>query len=117
MAQPLRFPVDANNMSKLKWLPKSKVARAYVGAVYGILLPWFIICFLWAELLRGYPVASSELRWQVRLFLRLCSVPPAAGMSVDLLVALWVDLSYKRAARIAGLSLIAIALASATSVS
>lgn len=92
----------------LRFIPRSKTSRVYFEVVYSILVAWFIICLSWNSAL-GDPWFPfySDLTLQVRNALILCSVPPLAGMSVDLLIAKWPGKQYKELARATGLVLVA----------
>ncbi len=80
----------------------SRLARVYFVIVYGILLPWFAICFIWGEVIKGEGISPLWLRLQMRDLLGLLWLPPLMGMSVDLLTARWADARYKSTIRKVG---------------
>jgi hypothetical protein len=82
-------------MSKLRWLPKSPIAWGYFAIVYGILFPWFAICFFYGEVIKGGSISPLSLRLQVVDLFGLLWLPPLFGIGTDLLVALWTSNEYK----------------------
>jgi hypothetical protein len=82
-------------MSIFQWLPKARVARLYFVLVYGVLLPWFAICFIGGSVLKAAFVSPLALRLQVMDILWLLCLPPLAGMGVDLSLADWADSYYR----------------------
>ncbi len=86
-------------MSKLRWFPTSHAARIYLMTVYGVLAPWFIICFVWGGILKAEPVSPVSLRLQLIDLLNLLALPPLTGIAIDLLIAKWADERYKPTVR------------------
>ena len=82
-------------MSKFRWLPTSIIAWGYFAIVYGFLFPWFAICFIWGEVLKGGSVSPLWLRLQVQDLLGLLCLPPLMGMGADLFIAEWTNGQYK----------------------
>jgi hypothetical protein len=82
-------------MSMFQWLPKAKVARLYLVLIYGVLLPWFAICFIGGSVLKAAFVSPLALRLQVVDILWLLCLPPLAGMGIDLSIADWADGQYR----------------------
>lgn len=94
-------------------LPKisgSEVTRIYFIIVYGILLPWFVVCYTWWEGLRVSQVLPANLSLKAMDILLMCGAPPLAGMSVDLLIAKWISKRYRVQSRRIGIVLLAFAM-------
>ena len=84
-----------DSMSMFKWFPTAKAARIYFVLVYGILFPWFAICFIWGGIFKGWPVSPLWLSLQIQDLLNLLLLPPLVGMGIDLLIARWADERYR----------------------
>ncbi len=83
----------------------------YFEVVYGILLTWFVTCSSWEDAFRGVlSPLPSEITWQVGQLLMLDSVPPLVGISIDLLIAKWLDRQYRPMAILASGVLISYAI-------
>ena len=85
-----------------KWFPTSKAACIYFVIAYGILFPWFAICFVWGGVFKGWPISPLWLRLQVQDLLNLFLLPPLMGMGVDLIIAFWADKQYQPTTRKVG---------------
>jgi uncharacterized membrane protein YadS len=93
-----------------QWLPKAKVARLYLVLIYGVLLPWFALCFIGGSVLKATFISPLALRLQVMDVLWLLCLPPLAGMGIDLSIADWADNYYRPT--IQGIGIVVLLIAS-----
>ncbi len=91
-------------------ISRSEVTRIYFIIVYGILLPWFAVCYAWWNGLRLSHALPADLSLKAMDILLMCGAPPLAGMSVDLLIAKWISKHYRVRGRQIGIVLLVLAM-------